>query len=68
MRVIVNKIFGYAYNGDHLHLIEAYGSSDEAKPTEATVGGPIVDGSVCIETDTGKAYFFNEEANDWIEV
>lgn len=68
MRVIVNKIFGYADNGDHLHLIEAYGSSDENKPDDDSIGGKIIDGSVCIETDTGKAYFFNEEANDWIEV
>lgn len=68
MRVIVNQIFGYADDGKHLHMIEAYGSSDETKPTEETVGGPIIDGSFCMETDTGKGYFFNEEAQDWIEV
>ena len=67
MRVIVNKIFGYADDGKHLHYIEAFGSSDENKPDEDSVGGPIVDGSICTETDTGKVSFYNEEAEDWIE-
>lgn len=67
MRIIVNQIIGITDDGKQLHLIEAYGSSDETKPTEATVGGPIVDGSFCMETDTAKGFFFNEEAVDWIE-
>lgn len=68
MRIIVNEIFGVADNGQNLHYIEAFGSSNENKPTEETVGGPIIDGSVCIETNTGKAYFFNGEVNDWIVI
>lgn len=68
MRVIVNEIFGFAADGKHLHKIEAYGNSTETKPSEESVGGPIIDGSICIETDTGKAYLFNEASSDWVEV
>lgn len=68
MRIFVNKIFGYADDGKHLHYIEASGDSTEDKPTETSVGGPIVDGSICIESNTGKVFFFNEESSDWIEV
>lgn len=67
MRILVNKIVGTTDDGKQLHYIEAFGSSDETKPTEETVGGPIIDGSFCMETDTAKGYFFNEEATDWIE-
>lgn len=67
MRILVEKICGITADGKHLHYIEASGSSDEGKPEEESVGGPIADGSICIESDTGKVYFFNEEAEDWIE-
>lgn len=67
MRILVNKIVGIDADGKHLHYIEAFGSSDEDKPDEDSVGGPIVDGSICTETDTGKVSFYNEEAEDWIE-
>lgn len=67
MRVIVNKIFGYADDGKHLHYIEAFGGSSEDKPDEDSVGGPIVEGSICTETDTGIVYFWNEASEEWIE-
>lgn len=67
MRILVEKMRGITSDGKQLHYIEASGSSDENKPEEDTVGGPIVDGSICVESDTGKVYFFNEEAEDWIE-
>lgn len=45
-----------------LHYIEAAGLSTDTKPTDN-----LVTGSVFIEVDTGKAYFFDEIAGEWIE-
>lgn len=67
MRVF-DEIIGSSADGKQLHKIEAYGNSTETKPSEESVGGPIIDGSICIETDTGKAYLFNEASSDWVEV
>ena len=67
MRVLVNEIFGFTADGKHLHKIEASGDSTEDKPDEDSVGGPIVDGSICVESDTGKVFFYNEKTEDWIE-
>jgi hypothetical protein len=36
-------------------------SSDE-KPTQG-----IATGSICIEVDTGKVFFFNEATGTWVE-
>lgn len=43
-------------------LIEAYGLSTDAKPTEN-----VMTGSVFIEIDTSSAYFFDEDADEWIK-
>lgn len=43
--------------------LEAYGTSDDTKPTGDAVGN----GSVFIEMDTGKVYFFDETNTEWRE-
>ena len=42
--------------------VEISGDSLESKPTEG-----ISDGSIFVESDTGKVYFFNEASGDWVE-
>ena len=44
------------------YYIEAAGLSTDVKPTQN-----IITGSVFIEVDTGKAYFFDEDSATWIE-
>ena len=48
---------------DGITYIEAAGLSTDAKPTTG-----VATGSVFIEVDTGKAFFFNEDAGTWTEV
>ena len=57
MRELVNKII----KGNDRY-VEISGDSEETKPT-----ANIVDGSIFLESDTGKVYFFSEEAGDWVE-
>lgn len=38
-------------------------NSGDSKPTTG-----IVNGSTCIEVDTGKVYLFNEATSAWVEV
>ena len=42
--------------------LELAGLSTDAKPTEG-----ILTGSIYIEIDTSKAYFFDEESTTWME-
>ena len=67
MRILVNKIVGIDADGKHLHYIEASGDSSEDKPDEDSVGGPIVDSSTFIESNTGEVYFWNEKTEGWIQ-
>lgn len=39
-----------------------FGDSSETKPTVN-----VTDGSVFVETNTGKAFLFNEKTSTWIE-
>ena len=39
-----------------------FGDSSESKPTEN-----LTDGSVFVETNTGKAFLFNEKTSTWVE-
>ena len=41
-------------------LIEAYGLSTDSKPTTN-----IANGSMFVEMDSGKIYFFDAEGGDW---
>lgn len=47
---------------NNMYYIEAAGLSTDNKPT-----GNLITGSVFIEVDTGKAYFYDEESSTWIE-
>lgn len=42
--------------------VEISGDSTETKPTAG-----IADGSIFVESNTGKVYFFNEKSGDWVE-
>ena len=42
--------------------IEAFGLSTDTKPTEG-----IITGSVFVEVDTSKAFFFDEVSGEWKE-
>ena len=61
MRELVKR--GYAQdNGVDMFYVELSCDSEETKPTTG-----IIDGSICLESDTGKVYFFNEDSGDWVE-
>ena len=45
-------------------LVEVYCKSTDTKPTSEE----WVTGSVLIEVDTGTAYFYEEEADEWHQV
>ena len=45
---------------DGKHLIYAAGTSDDDKPT-----GDFVNGSIALEVDTRKVYFWNETTGEW---
>lgn len=57
VRILVDQKF----EGDK-HYIEATGLSTDTKPTDS-----IITGSVFVEVDTTKAYFFDEESGEWKE-
>lgn len=61
MRRIIENYFCND-NGTALYYVEISGDSTETKPTTG-----ICDGSIFVESDTGKVYFFNETAGDWVE-
>ena len=46
-----------------INYIEAAGLSTDEKPAEK-----VATGSVFVEVDTGKAYFYNETAEEWAEI
>ena len=47
---------------DGKQYLELAGLSTDSKPTEG-----VLTGSVYIEVDTGKPYFFDEESESWME-
>ena len=67
MRILVNRIIGINAEGQELHYIEASGDSTEAKPTEESIDGVIVDSSNVFESDTADMYFWNEKSSTWIK-
>ena len=44
-------------------LIEASCMAADSKPTTG-----LINGSLCIEMDTGKIYAFNEAGSAWVEI
>lgn len=57
VRIIVDRIIE-----GNLHYIEANCLSTDTKPSTN-----LVTGSVMVEVDTSKAYFFDEAGAQWIE-
>ena len=49
-------------NGSIVNYIEGSLDSTETKPSDN-----IADGSILVESDTGKVYFFNEKSATWVE-
>ena len=48
-------------------VLELRGLSSDIKPTEFYEGYPILTGSAFLEIDTGTVFFYNAEAQIWIE-
>lgn len=49
-------------NYSKMHYFEFSGLSTDTKPTKG-----IDTGSIFVEVDTGKVYFFNSDASSWVE-
>jgi len=61
MNVLKVSTFYNAATKEEKALVEAYGNSDEDKPLAGIAGG-----SIAVETDTGKVFFF-DETDGWVE-
>lgn len=51
----------------NMNTAEFYGKSTDEKPTEQN-GGNIINGSIYVEIDTGRAYFYDAEMKMWTPV
>lgn len=58
MRIIEDQI-----TGDNKHIQTIFGASTESKPTTG-----MADGSVFVETNTGKVFLFDETGSSWTEM
>ena len=58
MRIIEDQI-----TGDNKHISTIFGASTESKPTTG-----MADGSVYVETNTGKVFLFDEAGSSWTEM
>jgi len=56
--------------GEHTNapVLELRGLSSDIKPTDFVGDARVVNGSVFIEMDTGKGFFFDEQNKKWEEV
>ena len=61
MRDLVSRIVAVV-NGENIIYKEISGDSTDTKPTAG-----ICDGSIFVESDTGKVFFFSEKSGDWVE-
>ena len=67
-RYLVERLIGYLADGTELYYVELSGDSEVAIPTTSSNGlGAICDGSICLQSDNGKTFFFNEDSGDWVE-
>ena len=59
-----------AKTGEHTNapVLELRGLSSDIKPTDFVDGARVINGSVFIEIDTGKGFFFDEQNKKWEEV
>ena len=53
---------GSASSFDEKRYVEIAGTSTETKPT-----GAFLTGSIFVEVDTGKVYFYNASGSTWVE-
>ena len=61
--VTMNKVGSqYSYNA-----MEIYGLSTDEKPIDTFKNRFIANGSVFVEMDTAKVYFYDEDTDQWIE-
>lgn len=62
-----NEVIAYIRDDDGTvtmgTMADFFCNSGDSKPTTG-----IVNGSTCIEVDTGKLFLFNEVAGSWVEV
>ena len=65
-RILEYRLVGYLPDGTEMRYVECYGNSDWTKPTEGINGAKFCAGSLLIETDTWKPYFWDEVENDWV--
>lgn len=54
--------YGAASAFDGKRYVEIAGTSTETKPT-----GDFLSGSIFVEVDTGKVYFYNASGSTWVE-
>ena len=67
-RFLFEEPKGKTDDGTPLFYVECSGDSGDSKPTTASTGGAICDGSLCFESDTGKYFAWNEDSADWVEM
>ena len=67
-RYLVERQVGFTDDGTPLWYIEISGDSSWTKPTTSSTGGAICDGSLCLESDTGSWFAWNEKASSWKEL
>ena len=61
VRILVERVLPYNPENTRKKYVEIAGKSTDTKPTSEE----WVTGSVFIEVNTGKAYFYEEEADTW---
>lgn len=61
VRILVDKVLPYNPENTRKHYVEIAGKHLDEKPTSEE----WVTGSVFIEVDTGAAFFYEEEADQW---
>lgn len=53
-------------DGKGIYYREGAFNSNETKPLEATMGD-LASGSIIVEPDTGKVFFYNRPGDTWVE-
>ena len=61
VRILVDRVLPYNPENTRKHYVEISCKSTDEKPTSEE----WVTGSVLLEVDTSKAYFYEEESDTW---
>lgn len=56
----------YNGSGSHIYYKEGAFNSTETKPT-GDAAAEIASGSIIVEPDTGKVYFYDRPNDEWVE-